>query len=313
LSRDLDLNLMRVLVTLDECRSVSGTASRLERSQPATSAALAKLRQYFDDPLFIRVGGTMQPTPQAVSVVAAARDALRIVNLKMTMGRAFNPASSDRPVTLALSDVGEVIFLPAILHMVRERMPKAAVRSVSMPAADVTHAMERGDIDLAIGYFPDLVGRMFLQQVLFRDSFACLIRADHPFKKERLSIQEFTRLDHAVVRAESRSEEVFERYLARRKLKRRIVLTTPHFASAPLVVAQSDLVVTVPEPLAHCFAGGSSNVRVVGLPFVPPSIALKQLWHRKYHNDPRNRWLRARIFEQFSVRRGNTVTGPQRR
>lgn len=303
MSARFDLNLLRVLVALDDCRSVTRTALHLERSQPATSAALAKLRKHFDDPLFIRTGSTMQPTPRAVAVVAAARAALGIVNLQITSSPPFDAGSSDQSVTLALSDVGEIIFLPTILQMVRRLMPKAALQSVSMSAADVMHAMEVGEIDLAIGYFPDLVGRMFLQQVLFRDSFACLIRADHPFRKERLSIQEFTRLEHAVVRAESRTEEVIERYLARRKLRRRVVLTTPHFASAPLIVAESDLIVTVPEPLARHFADSSSNVRVVGLPFVPPAIDLKQLWHRKYHNDPRSRWLRARIFEQFSYRR----------
>jgi DNA-binding transcriptional LysR family regulator len=144
--------------------------------------------------------------------------------------------------------------------------------------------------------------------VLFRDSFACLIRADHKVRTERLSIQEFSRLDHAVVRVESRTGEVIERYLARRKLTRRVMLTTPHFASAPLIVAQSDLIVTVPEPLARYFVGASSNLRVVGLPFDPPSIQLKQFWHRRYHKDPRSRWLRTRIYEQFAFRRHGAVT-----
>ncbi len=309
---ELDLNLLRVLVALDDCRSVSRTAVLLERSQPATSAALARLRTYFDDPLFIRTGSSMQPTPRAVEVVVSARAALRIVNSKIAPARRFEASSSDQDVTLALSDVGEILFLPRILQMVRRLMPKAAVRAVSMPPAGIKHGLETGEIDLAIGYFPDLLGAMFLQQVLFNDSFACLIRADHPFREERFRIQEFTRLDHAVVRAESRTEEVIERYLGERKLRRRVVLTTPHFASAPLIVAESDLVVTVPEPLARYFAGTTSKIRVVDLPFAAPSIELKQLWHRKFHRDPRNRWLRARIFDQFSFRRESVDDGTRR-
>jgi DNA-binding transcriptional LysR family regulator len=299
----LDLNLLRVLVALDDHRSVSLTAIHLDRSQPATSAALAKLRAYFDDPLFIRAGNTMQPTPRALASIAAARAALLIVDSQVVSPPVFDAASSEQPVTLALSDVGEITFLPSILQIVRGLMPKAAVRAVSASASDVMHAMEVGEIDLAIGYFPDLVGRSFVQQGLFTDSFVCLIRADHPVRADRLSIQEFSRLEHAVVRVESRTEEVIERYLARRKIKRRVVLTTPHFASAPLIVAQSDLIVTVPMPLARYFAGLASNLRIVGLPFGPLSIELKQFWHRKYHKDPRNRWLRSRIYEHFSNRR----------
>jgi DNA-binding transcriptional LysR family regulator len=303
LSEILDLNLLRVLVALDDNRGASRAALQLHRSQSAVSAALAKLRLQFDDPLFVWSGKTMKPTPRASALVTAAREALGIIQLQMAPTPNFEPRSSEQTVTLALSDVGEIIFLPSILQMVRRMMPKAAVRSVSMSAADVMDGMERGEIDLAVGYFPDLVGRHFLQQSLFKDSFACLIRADHPFKRERLSAQEFTRMDHAVVRAESRTVEVIERYLTRPKLRRRVVLTTPHFASAPLIVAQSDLIVTVPALLARHFEDGSSNVRVVGLPFAPPTIELKQFWHLKYHRDSRSSWLRARIYEQFRFRR----------
>ena len=182
-------------------------------------------------------------------------------------------------------------------------MPRAAICSVSLPPAEVMHDLEKGGVDLAVGYFPDLGRSSFFQQTLFTDTFACLIRADHPITANRLSIKQFLRLEHAVVRVESRTEEVMERYLARKKIQRRVVLTTPHFASTPIIVAQSDLLVTVPEPLARYFAGTSANLRVVGLPFEPPRIELKQFWHRKYHRDPRNRWLRALIYKTFQAKR----------
>jgi DNA-binding transcriptional LysR family regulator len=134
---------------------------------------------------------------------------------------------------------------------------------------------------------------------LFSDSFASLLRADHPVSVKKLTLKQYLELEHAVVRAESRTEEVIERYLARRKIRRQVVLTTPHFASAPMIVAQSDLIVTIPEPLARYFSSVSARLRVVGLPFEPPRIELKQLWHRKYHHDARNRWLRALICRLF--------------
>src|SRR5688572_29076061 len=134
---ELDLNLLRVLVALDDQRSVSRAARDLDRSQPAVSAALGKLRGYFKDPLFLRSGNAMRPTPRAETAVAAARNALHVIDSQVVDTVEFDPASSERPVTLALSDVGEVIFLPRILPMLRRLMPRAAIQSISAPAAEV--------------------------------------------------------------------------------------------------------------------------------------------------------------------------------
>jgi DNA-binding transcriptional LysR family regulator len=203
-----------------------------------------------------------------------------------------------------MSDVGEVVFLPALLKDLRQHAPQANVNAVSLPAADVAAGLEAGTVDLAMGYFPDLKKNNFFQQVLYSDGFVSLLRADHPVSARKLSLKQFLQLEHAVIRAESRTEEVIERYLARKRIQRRVVLTTQHFASAPLIVAQSDLIVTVPEPLARYFCNESARVRVVGLPFEPPRIGLKQLWHRKSHHDARNRWLRAVTCKLFQKPRG---------
>jgi DNA-binding transcriptional LysR family regulator len=301
----LDLNLLYVLVALADHRSVSSAAAKLGKSQPGVSSALAKLRTFFADPLFVRAGNSMQPTPRAVELIKAARDVLDRVGAGIVSAPAFDPKTSSRTVTLALSDVGEVVFLPAILKELREKLPHALVRSVSLPAADVPGHLESGDIDLAIGYFPDLERTNFFQQALFADTFASLIRIDHPVTARKLSIKQFLQLEHAVVRAESRTEEVIERFLARKRLRRRVVLETPHFASAPIIVAQSDLIVTIPEPLARYFCSVSAALRVVELPFTPPRIQLKQFWHRKFHHDARSRWLRALIYGLFQERRGS--------
>jgi len=300
---ELDLNLLQVIVALDEQRSVSGAAMRLGRSQPAISGDLGKLRKFFDDPLFLRTGNSMQPTPRAVAVVKSARAVLDKIELEIVAPPQFDPATSDRPVRLALSDAGEVVFLPIILKKLRQSMPNAAICSVSRPAADIQRELESGGIDLAIGYFPDLQKSNFFQQTLFTDGYASLIRADHPITATKLTIKQFVQLEHAVIRAESRTEEVIERHLARKKIRRRIVLTTPHFASAPIIVSQSDLIVTVPEPLARYFVGISADVRIVGAPFELPRIEMKQFWHRKFHHDARTRWLRTLIYDLFQARR----------
>ena len=296
---ELDLNLLRVLVAIHEKRSVSAAAIQLERSQPSVSSALAKLRTFFADPLFVRSGNTMQPTPRAIEIMGPVREVLSRIGMEIVAAPSFDPASSQQPIVLALSDVGEVVFLPAILQHLRKVAPEATLRSVSLPAEEVAGGLEAGTIDLALGYFPDLRRHNFFQQTLFSDSFTCLIRADHPVRSARLSQKQFLQLDHAVVRAESRTEEVIERFLARKRIQRRVTLTTPHFASVPPIVEQSDLVVTVPVPLARYFSTVSARIRVVRPPFDPPRIDLKQIWHRKFHHDARNRWLRSLMCALF--------------
>jgi DNA-binding transcriptional LysR family regulator len=296
---ELDLNLLYVVVALDEKRSVSGAALMLHKSQPAVSASLARLRQFFDDPLFIRSGNNMQPTPRAASLIESARSVLGRIRADIVATPTFHPGSSDQTITLALSDVGEIVLLPTIMKELRRLAPRASLRSVSLPANDVASGLEAGEIDLAIGYFPDLKKSNFFQQVLFTDGFASLLRSDHSVTASKLSLKQYLQLEHAVVRAESRTEEVIERFLARRKIRRRIALTTPHFASVPMLVAQSDLLVTVPEPLANYFSSVSAHLRVVGLPFELPRIDLKQFWHRKFHHDERNSWLRALVYGLF--------------
>lgn len=298
-----DINLLRVLVALESERSVSAVARMLGRSQPSVSASLSRLRRQFGDPLFLRSGTRLVPTARTLAVLDAAKKVLDLVDRDIARSGDFDPASSDVPVRLALSDVGELVFLPKILAMLRSKMPRAAVDSVSPLASVVGARLASGDIDLAIGYFPDLAGRSFGQQVLFHDTYACLIRAGHPIEAPSLSLEQFRRLEHAVVRVESRTEEVMERFLAKRGIQRRIALTTPHFATIPMLVAQSDLVVTVPHPLAVHFASTNSSVRIIKLPFEAPTIALKQFWHRRYQQDPRSQWLRSRVYALFEDRR----------
>jgi DNA-binding transcriptional LysR family regulator len=223
------------------------------------------------------------------------------IGMEIVAAPVFDHTATSRPIVLALSDVGEVVFLPKLIPELRKIAPGASVRSVSLPADDVAGGLEDGTIDLALGYFPNLKRHNFFQQALFTDTFTCLIRADHPVKSARLSLPQFLELDHAVVRAESRTEEVIERFLLRRGIERRVVLTTPHFASVAAIVERTDLIVTVPEPLARYFSSASPRIRCVRPPFEAPSIDLKQIWHRKFHHDARNSWLRALVCRLFQT------------
>ena len=298
--KEFDLNLLRVVVALYDAGSVGRAAQALGMSQPALSAALARLRKAFGEPLFVRTARGMSPTPRAHALAAGAREVLARVADEVLSEATFEPATTTARFTFALSDVGEMVFLPKILESLQRLAPQARVRSVSLPPARLEQAMEGGEVDLAVGYFPDLRSSAFFQQRLFTHRFSCLLRADHPIRGRKLTLEKFLSLGHAVVRAEGRSQEIFEKYLERRKISRRIVLLTPHFMSIPTVIGKTDLVVTLPHAIGLFFSKTGANIKVMEPPLPIPRIELKQHWHRNAHHDPKNRWLRRLVAELFS-------------
>ncbi|SNS91745.1 DNA-binding transcriptional regulator, LysR family [Noviherbaspirillum humi] len=293
-----DLNLLTVALAIAEEKSVSRAAQRLELSQPAVSLALGKLRRRLGDELFVRTPGGMAPTPKAVGVIELARQVTQRVKEEVLQQKAFNPETSTTEFTIALSDIGEMVFLPKLLQRVQELAPHASIASVTLPASEVGAALESGRLDLAVGYFPDLKKNNFFQQRLFSHNFICLLRADHPLRGDRLTLAQFLQLGHAVVRAEGRSQEVFDRLLERKNIRRRVVLSTPHFMSIPFIVASSDLLVTVPMAVGTSFAS-FANIRLVQPPLKIPGFDLKQHWHRRYHDDARHQWLRRLVADLF--------------
>jgi DNA-binding transcriptional LysR family regulator len=297
----LDLNLLPIAVALYEERGVSKTATRLGMSQPAVSAALARLRKAFDDPLFVRTAHGMEPTPRAQALIAPARDVLSRVERDVLSGLAFDPATANVTFALALSDVGEMVFLPRILERIQRLAPLASLRSVSPPPSELREGLETGEIDLAVGYFPDLETNNFFQQRLFTHHFCCLLRADHPIASKRLSLKQFLSLKHVAVHAAGRSQELVERFLSRNKIHPKVVLVTPHFMSLPTIIGKSDLCATVPHAIGMFFSGSWTNIKTVLPPFTDaPRIVLRQLWHRKAHRDLRNQWLRRLVSELFN-------------
>jgi len=298
--RNFDLNLLPVLVAIYDQGSVSGAAQQLGTSQSAVSAALAKLRQKFSDPLFVRVGYGMAATAKMRSQIAFVRETLARIDSALVTDLAFDPATTDRMFTFALSDVGEMVFMPKILQRLRTLAPGATVRSVTLPPREIEDDLENGDIDLAVGYFPDLRRKAFVEQHLFTHHFVCLLRADHPIKASTLSLKQFLSLEHAVVYGTGRSYEIFERFLQRKKINRRVVLQTPHFMSIPTIIAQSDLIVTVPHAVGAFVTNAHMNIRIAQPPLRIPQIDLKQHWHRKFHSDAKVKWLRTLVATLFT-------------
>jgi len=298
--KQLDLNLLPVLLTMFEERSVSKAARKLGIRQSTLSCSLAKLRESLDDQLFIRAAGAMQPTQRTTSIVDSVREILDTVRRDIIECPSFDPSRLNGPITIALSDVGEMVFLPKLLDSIRACAPRAWVRSVSPIPSQLEEGLASGEIDLAIGYFPDLKHSNVFQQRLFDHHFLCLVREDHPIATSPLSLDQFLELDHVVVQASGRSQEIFEELLKRHHIRRKVVLTTPHFLSVPALIAASDLVVTVPHALGIAFGQSRFGLKALIPPFGDTRIEIKQFWHRNHNKAPRLLWLRQTVAKLFN-------------
>jgi DNA-binding transcriptional LysR family regulator len=293
-----DLNLLPIVVALYEELSVSKAARRLGMSQPAVSKALRRLRETFDDPLFVRGPSGIVPTPRAHAIVRATRPHLQQLQEDLLKGESFDPATSTRAIVLGLSDIAEMAFLPSILQHLRVHAPKCPVSTLTLSDTQLAEGLEKGDVDVAAGYFPALAQRNFRQRRLTRHGFACLMCAGHPLWKSRLTMSAYLAAEHVAIRRANRSQEVLERFIERRKMRRKIAMYTSNVLSVPFIVMDTQLVATLPYAVVTRFASITSQL-AASLPPFDVTYDLKLHWHRRFDNEPRSIWLREQLAAVF--------------
>lgn len=293
--RSADLNLLVVFDAMARLRSVNRTAEEIGLSQPATSAALARLRSLFDDALFVRTGAQMEPTPRALELAPAVRRVVETIQGEILQPAGFEPATAERSFTLLTPDIGEVAFLPGVLRRLRQEAPHVKLQAVSKPRTAAAAALESGEADLAVGFFPDLQKAGYFQQALFKTSYACIACARHPGAGSRMTLKQYLAARHIVVRPDGR-EHFLDRFLEEKGWQRKVMLELSHFMSLLALLPGSDLVATVPDDIATVVGRHIALQRIV-LPFKPPQIQVQQYWHRRMQDDPANRWLRGVFYE----------------
>ncbi len=299
--RKVDLNLLVIFDAMARLRSVLRTAEAVGLSQPAASAALARLRALFDDPLFVRAGAEMRPTPRALELAPAVHRVVEAINTEILQQAGFDPARSERSFTILTPDIGEIAFLPGVLRRLRGEAPQVQLRTLSLPRQAAAEALETGAADLAVGFFPDLQKAGYFQQGLFKTSYTCITCARHPRAGARMGLKEFLAASHVVVRPEGR-EHLLDHVLETKAQHRRIVLELSHFMSLLVILPGSDLVATVPDDIATAVGRHIALSRIT-LPFKPPVIHVQQYWHRRMQRDAAHMWLRG-VFHDVNRRDG---------
>lgn len=288
----LDVEWLGVFIEVHRLRSVSLAAERLGLSQARASGVLAKLRRHFGDLLFVRTQSGMAPTPLADRLHPDIERAFTRLASPIRDRAEFDPATARRTFRICMTDISEIVVLPRLINELQRMAPGVGVEAERVSSGSALR-LESGELDIAVGYMPSLEAG-FYQQTLFRQGFVCLAARRHPRVHGKLTRQAFRREGHVVVTTSGTGHDIVEREYRRRGLQREVPLRVPSFLGIARLVAETELLATVPQLLAESFATQEA-INILATPVPLPTYAVKLHWHLRFHADPGNAWLRQRV------------------
>lgn len=296
--REIDLNLLVVFNELLRLRRVSAVAAALGISQPAISNALNRLRKLLGDELFLRTSKGMVPTPFAENLAEPIGYALGAIHNTLNAQSAFEPAASTRSFTIAMTDIGEIYFLPDLMKRLSKVAPGVAISTVRNHTVNLREEMESGRVDLAIGFMPDLKAGFF-QRRLFRQRYVCIFRKGHPLARQGMTIESFSGAEHVAIVAAGTGHSMVDEVIQRAGVPRQVRLRVPHFVAVGHILQTTDMIAVVPQAYAERTLK-PFGLETAACPVKIPDIVINVLWHARNNREPANQWLRQLVFEEFS-------------
>lgn len=290
---DIDLNLLPILRALLEERSVTKAANRVGLSQPAMSNALKRLRDVFDDPLFIRQGRQMAPTARALELAGPVGEALGMLASSLNANRGFDPATTDTTWRIASTDIGEWLVIRRFLEDLPHVAPRATLEVLPIGPDVPIDDLASGTLDLAFGVFVQLPPALCWTD-LGKDTLVCMVREGHPAVGDELDLDTYLELSHAVASPTGRTTTIVDFVLQKLGLQRHVALSVPRYLELPYLVASTDLCAIAPRSMAETFAT-SFPVALHPPPFRLQKLVLRMVWHRRTELDPGLRWLRTQL------------------
>jgi len=285
----INLSLVRVFCSIYEARSISRAATTLGLTQPAVSYSLSLLRRELGDPLFVRSRTGMLPTPSAESLYTAFNRGLETIDQACSSLSTFDPRTSNRRFRIAMSDIGEMVYLPPLLAALNVNAPAISIEVLQVRFENTVRALRAEQVDFAIGYLPGLAPQTASARI-FTERYICMFRPGHPVIKKTLTLEQFQQCRHVMVSSPFSRLNVFLDILAER-FRRNVALQLVHFTSVPAIVAQSDLVVTLPSRVARIFSS-THRLRTAPLPLAIPSFDVRLHWHARSEGDRGHEWMR---------------------
>lgn len=289
----IDLNLLKLFDALIKERSVTRAGQRLGLSQPAASRGLGRLRRLLNDRLVVRTSQGLELTPRAAALsdpVAKLLDDARSIVAPST----FEPSAAFGQLTIATTDHMTLLLMPTLLSKLAQLAPRLDLK-IPAPSGNNVKLVAQGDVDLAIGVYDELPAR-FHHRSLYDEDLVCLIRRDHPVLTEEWTLEHFISLPHISVIITGHGKNTVDEALAHQGLSRRVAVRLPHFLAASMLVAESNMILSLPRRLARRIAM-STPVEVLELPLEIERFTPSMIWHERRHDDPAHVWLRKLIVE----------------
>jgi len=292
---NVNLNLLVNLnVLLDTC-NVTRAAERLNISQSAMSKCLGQLREMFDDPLLVRVGNRLEPTPRAINLKERLNLWLNEAEVLLQAGE-FEPARCESTFTLAVTDYVAQFILPAALKRIYHQAPHIGIRLINWDQ----HSLEglvSGRIDLGTSSIDQPPANIYSQQI-DEDTLVCVMSPLHPLTRKGLTLEGYIAFPHAVITSGGDKRRGVDKALASLGLSRRIGLEVPYYTSALNIVTGSQLLLTMPEHIARHTTEQLGLVQSP-LPFETPTFTYSLIWHERHHQDASHRWLRRMLMAEL--------------
>ena len=290
LLRNIDLNLLVVLDALLTEKHVTRTGVRLHLSQPAISHSLNKLRLLLGDPLLIRQGNEVVLSALAQNLQAPLKAVLGQIETLLGQSIDFVPGDSQRTFRVAMSDYGAAIVLPKLLVQLRKLAPDTSLVVIQDSRLGMLEQIEQGKIDLAVGVFAALAADISCD-VLFEETFTCLLNRRSLPDSGVLDLDSYLARPHLLVSMDGNTQGEVDNVLRAQGLQRRVAVNVPHWGTAPGMIADTDLILTVATRTLDNVPLGDTLVAM------PPPLTVApfnyvQVWHQRFNQDPAHRWLR---------------------
>ncbi len=294
----IDLNLLAAFDALMEERNVTRAAARVGVSQPAMSAALARLRALFGDPLFLRSAEGLLPTPRARDIAQPIAQALRQIEAALVAKPPFMPAMASLAFTLGLSDYPAFVLLPALITSLEQQAPGVSLHVRALTGRDsAVDLLDAGTIDLAVGVMPVRPENRIMTKSILRDEFVTITRRDGTTARDNITLERFLSMRHVLASPEDDRHGLVDQALAQIGKQRILALTLPHMFAIPTVVAGTAMTATLMRRVVL-----NSSVRhelaLFPPPVILPTIEFHLIWHRKSDQHPAQRWFRDLIASQ---------------
>lgn len=296
--KKLDLNLLTVFDALIREGSVTRAADSLDLSQSAVSHALKRLRDFFSDPLFVKVGDGMKPTPKAEQLSVSIVGIISTVQDTLLTETRFDPSTAVRTFKFCMTDMGELVFLPRMIQEFKRRAPHCTIQTLQVRPEDIAATLESGEADLAMGSQLSMNDELY-QQTLFVHKFVTIVSKENTQVNDSISLEQFSRMKHIVINLGGKTTH-YDRALDEHGIKREVFLLTPHYLVIPMLIRNDpELIATVPGEIGRIF-DDYGWVRRLKPPVDLAPFPICQYWHPRFHHDEANRWLRQLMKEIYN-------------